>query len=298
MDLAFIGLGNMGHHMATNVLRAGHRLTVHDLRAEAAQDLIAAGAAWADSPRTAAAAAEAVLLSLPGPRDVEEVVAGPDGVLEALREGDAIIDLSTNAPSTVRSLADRAAKQGVGFLDAPVSGGTRGAREATLAVMVGGDPALFERFHDVFSAIGANVFHTGAVGTGNVAKLINNQLAFVSMMAMNEALAIGVKAGIDPVLLRRIVQASSGNSFAWDAGAAAVLKDRLPPRFTVTLACKDIGLAQQLAQENDVDTPMGRVAHDLLERYRAEGFAQEDILATIKAVEERSRAHVRGTWHD
>src|SRR4051794_39416105 len=124
MELAFIGLGNMGHHMATNTLRAGHRLTVHDLRADAARDLIAAGAAWADSPRRAAEAGEGVLLSLAGPSDVAQVVAGPDGVLAGLRAGDAIIDLSTNSPSTVRSLAELAAAKGIGFLDAPVSGGT------------------------------------------------------------------------------------------------------------------------------------------------------------------------------
>ena len=298
MELAFIGLGNMGHHMAANVLAAGHRLTVHDLRVEAANDLVAAGAVWADSPRAAAEAAEAVLLSLPGPRDVEAVVRGDDGVLAGLDGGDAIIDLSTNAPATVRALAELAADRGVGFLDAPVSGGTRGAREATLAVMVGGDRALFDRFHDVLSAIGANVFHTGDVGTGNVAKLINNQLAFVSMMAMNEALLIGVKAGIDPVLLRQIVQASSGQSFAWTNGAVAVLKDRLPPRFTTNLACKDIGLAQELAGQTGVDSPLGRLTRELLEGYRANGFADEDVLATIRAVEEQAGATVRGTWHD
>jgi 3-hydroxyisobutyrate dehydrogenase len=298
MELAFIGLGNMGHHMAANVLAAGHRLTVHDLRVDAGRELVAAGAVWADSPQAAAETAEAVLLSLPAPRDVEEVVTGADGVLAGLDAGDAIIDLSTNAPSTVRALAQLAAGRGVGFLDAPVSGGTRGAREGTLAVMVGGDHAVFERFHSVFTAIGANVFHTGDVGTGNVAKLINNQLAFVSMMAMNEALLIAVKAGIDPVLLREIVQASSGQSFAWTNGALAVLRDRLPPRFTTTLACKDIGLAQELAQQTGVEAPLGRLTRQLLEGYRAEGFADEDVLATIRAVERQAGATVRGTWHD
>lgn len=298
MELAFIGLGNMGHHMAANVLAAGHTLTVHDVRPEAAQELLAAGAVWADSPRAAAETAEAVLLSLPAPPDVEQVVSGPNGVLAGLRSGDAIIDLSTNSPSMVRSLAEQAAAKGVGFLDAPVSGGTRGAREATLAVMAGGDPEVFARFRPVLAAIGANVFHTGDVGTGNVAKLINNQLAFISMMAMNEALVIGAKAGIDLVMLREIVQASSGNTFAWSGGAIAVLKDRLPPRFTTTLACKDIGLAQQLAAETGVDSPLGRVTQQLLEGYRNAGFAQEDVLATIKAVEEQAGQQVRGAWHD
>lgn len=298
MQLAFIGLGNMGHHMAANVLKAGHQLTVHDLRQESAQELLAGGAVWADSAKAAAEAAELVLLSLPAPPDVEKVVTAPDGVLAGLKAGTAIIDLSTNAPSMVRSLCELAAKQGVGFLDAPVSGGTRGAREATLAVMAGGDADLYARCKPVLDAIGKNVFHTGDIGTGNVAKLINNQLAFVSMMAMNEALVIGAKAGIDLVMLRDIVQASSGNTFAWAGGAQAVLKDKLRPSFTTTLACKDIGLAQQLAAETGVDSPVGRVTAELLEGYKANGFAQEDVLATIKAVEEQAGHVVRGTWHD
>ncbi len=212
--------------------------------------------------------------------------------------GSTIVDLSTNSPSMVRKLAERAEAKGVGFLDAPVSGGTRGARDATLAVMVGGDADLYARFEPVLKAIGPNVFNTGPVGTGNVAKLINNQLAFINMMAMNEALLMGAKAGIDLVMLRDIVRSSSGDSFPWAGGAQAVLKDRLPPRFTTTLACKDIGLAQELADETGVDSVLGRQTQQLLIGYRDNGFAQEDILATIKAVEEQAGHQVRGLWHD
>jgi 3-hydroxyisobutyrate dehydrogenase-like beta-hydroxyacid dehydrogenase len=226
------------------------------------------------------------------------VVSGEDGILDAMTAGSTIVDLSTNSPSMVRKLAELAAAKGVGFLDAPVSGGTRGARDATLAVMVGGDAALFARFEPVLKAIGPNVFNTGPVGTGNVAKLINNQLAFINMMAMNEALVMGAKAGIDLVMLRDIVRASSGDSFPWAGGAQAVLKDRLPPRFTTTLACKDIGLAQELADETGVDSVLGRQTQQLLLGYRDNGFAHEDVLATIKAVEEQAGHQVRGLWHD
>jgi 3-hydroxyisobutyrate dehydrogenase len=298
MKLAFVGLGNMGAHMATNVLKGGHQLTVHDLRREAADALIDAGATWADSAKAACAGVEAVLLSLPAPPDVEEVVTADHGVLAGLSSGSTIIDLSTNAPSMVRSLSERAAQQGIGFLDAPVSGGTRGARDATLAVMVGGEAETFSRFEPVLRCIGPNVFHTGAIGTGNVAKLINNQLAFVSMMAMNEALVMGAKAGIDLVMLREIVQASSGNTFAWGGGALAVLRDRLPTRFSTTLASKDITLAQQLADETGVDSKLGRLTRDLILSYRDNGFADQDLLATVKAVEEQAGQQVRGTWHE
>jgi 3-hydroxyisobutyrate dehydrogenase len=298
MRLGFVGLGNMGHYMAANLQRAGHDLTVHDLRPETAAELVDNGAIWADSPRSVASRAEAVFLSLPAPPDVELVVSGEGGLLDGLAAGSTVIDLSTNSPAMVRNLAHRAEATGIGFLDAPVSGGTRGARDATLAVMVGGDADLFARFEPVLQTIGSNVFNTGPVGTGNVAKLINNQLAFINMMAMNEALVMGAKAGIDVVLLRDIVRASSGDSYAWGGGAQAVLKDRLPARFTTTLACKDIGLAQELANETGVDAALGRLTHQLLVGYRDNGFAQEDILATIKAVEEQAGHQVRGLWHD
>ena len=298
MKLAFVGLGNMGQYMAANLLKAGHEMTVTDLRPEVAAQLVEDGANWADSVRSACTGADAVFMSLPAPPDVELVVTGADGVLAGLSAGTTIIDLSTNSPSMVRNLGALAAAKGIGFLDAPVSGGTRGAREATLAVMVGGDAELYARFEPVLKAIGPNVFHTGDLGTGNVAKLINNQLAFINMMAMNEALMIGAKAGMDLVLLRDIVRASSGDSFAWIGGAIAVLKDKLPPRFTTTLACKDIGLAQELADETGVDASLGRLTYEMLQGYRDNGFAGEDILATIKAVEEKSGHVVRGTWHD
>ncbi len=298
MKLAFVGLGNMGRYMATNLAKAGHELTVNDLRREAADPVLEAGATWADSPMAAARGAEAVFLSLPGPKDVEEVVTAANGVLAGMSEGSTVIDLSTNSPSMVRKLCGVAAERKIGFLDSPVSGGTRGAREATLAVMVGGDAELYASYEPAHKAIGPNVFHTGEIGTGNVAKLINNQLAFVNILAMEEALLMGAKAGIDLVLLRQIVQASSGDSFAWKGGAIAVLKDRLPPRFTTTLACKDIGLAQDLARETEVPTPFGHLAQELLEGYKANGYAQEDVIATIRDAEEKANIVIRGTWHD
>lgn len=297
MRLGFVGTGNMGLPMATNLLRKGHELVVHDTRAEAAQPLVAEGAVWADSPRAVAeAGVEAVLLSLPTPPIVEAVVRGDRGVLAGCTAGMAIVDLSTNSPAVVRALCEEAGAKGVGFLDAPISGGVRGARDATLAVMVGGDAEVFERFRPAFEAIGTNVFHVGAIGNGNVAKLVNNQLAFIGMMGTIEALVLGAKAGIDPVVLRDIVKAGSGNSFAFDNGSRAILRDRLRPTFTITLAAKDIGLAQQLADEVGVDAPMGAEARRLIEAYRTGGFADEDVLATVKAIEEQAGHVVRGTW--
>lgn len=298
MKLGFVGVGNMGGPMAANIVAKGHEVLVHDVRREAAADLEAAGATWVSSPAEAAAGVEAVLLSLPTPPIVEAVVTGPSGVFEGAAPGTTIIDLSTNAPSVVRDLAEQAEARGLAFLDAPVSGGVRGARNASLAVMVGGDEARFEQFRPVFEAIGANVFHTGGVGTGNVAKLVNNMLAFIGMMGTIEALVLGAKAGIDPMVLRDIVRTSSGASMVWDSGTRAILRDRLAPTFTTTLASKDIGLATALADEFGVAVPMGRAAQELLFGYRDNGFADEDVLATVKAVEEAAGFQVRGSWRD
>jgi len=298
MKLGFVGVGNMGGPMAANIVAKGHELLVHDVRREAAADLEAAGATWVASPAEAAKGVEAVLLSLPTPPIVEQVVTGPSGVFEGAEAGTTVIDLSTNAPSVVRDLAQQAASRGLGFLDAPVSGGVRGARNGSLAVMVGGDPDRFEQFRPVFEAIGANVFHTGDVGTGNVAKLVNNMLAFIGMMGTTEAIVLGAKAGIDPMVLRDIVRTSSGASMVWDGGTRAILKDRLAPTFTTTLASKDIGLATALAEEFGVAVPMGQAAQERLFHYRDHGFADEDVLATVKAVEEAAGFQVRGTWRD
>ncbi|MDH4145255.1 MAG: NAD(P)-dependent oxidoreductase [Acidimicrobiia bacterium] len=296
MNVGFIGLGNMGNPMAANVLAKGNQLTVFDLRRESADNLVAEGAAWADGPAAAAAAGEVVMMSLPKPPDVEAVVAGPGGVFEGVAPGSVIVDLSTNSPEVVKKLAAMAAERGVGFLDAPVSGGVVGARKGTLAVMVGGDAAQYDRCKPLFDAIGANVFHVGDVGAGNVAKLVNNMLAFISMMGTTEALILGTKAGVDPVVLRDIVAAGSGNSFVWGGGTRAILRDRLRPTFTTTLASKDIGLATELASQLNVPVPMGTRAQELLVGYRDNGFADEDVLATVKALEEQAGFTVRGLW--
>lgn len=298
MKLGFIGVGNMGNPMANNLLKAGHTLQVHDVRPEAAANLLQDGAVWTESPEAAAYEAEAVYLSLPMPAHVEQVVLDADGVLAGMTKGKTIVDMSTNSPSVVQSLAEKCEARGVHFLDAPVSGGVRGARKGTLAIMVGGWREVYESCEATLKSMGSNVFHVGAVGTGNVAKLVNNMLAFVHMMGGAEALILGAKAGVDPNVLWKIVKASSGNSFVWESGTRAILRDRLAPTFTIDLACKDIGLAAQLADELDVPLTMAASAQALLKGYQAGGFAQEDVLASIKALEQRTGTTVRGTWDD
>jgi len=294
MRVGFVGTGNMGNPMAANLLKAGHRLTVCDVRREAAANLIDGGASWAASAAAVARASEVTLLSLPTPHDVEAVVTGADGVLAGATAGSTIVDLSTNSPTVVRRLAAEAKKREVAFLDAPVSGGVVGARRGTLAVMVGGDAETFEKHRALLGSIGDKLFHVGDVGAGNIAKLINNMLAFIGMIGTVEALVLAAKAGIDPVVLRDVVKGGSGASMVWDFGSRAILKDRLAPTFTTTLAAKDIGLLTELARELDVPAPMAEWVEEILVGYRDGGFATEDVFATVKSLEERAGVVVRG----
>jgi 2-hydroxymethylglutarate dehydrogenase len=298
MKFAFVGVGNMGNWMALNLMKAGHSLRVHDLRREAAKNLEEAGATWANGPKDAATGVDAAILSLPMPADVERVVLADDGILASMQSGGTIIDMSTNSPTVVRGLAAKTKAKGVTFLDAPVSGGVRGARNATLAIMVGGDKAAYEKYEPVLKAIGANVFHCGDVGAGNVVKLVNNMLAFIQMMGAAEAVVLGAKAGVDPNVLWQAVKASSGASFTWEFGTRAILRDRLAPTFTVDLASKDIGLATALAKEFGVPLKMGTAAEELIRHYQGSGYAKEDVLATVKELENQAGTVVRGTWKE
>ena len=296
MRVGFIGTGAMGNPMAANLLRAGHSLTVHDVRVQGAQNLLELGATWADTPAAVAAASDVTFLSLPNPSDVDDVVRRADGVLAGARSGSAIVDLSTNSPEVVRALAATAAAQGVQLLDAPVSGGVAGARKATLAVMVGGDRDAFDRLSPLLDAIGARVFYVGDVGAGTVAKLVNNMLFFNGLLGTVEAMVVAAKAGVDLMVLRDIVQAGSGASFVWEHATRTILKDRLAPSFTVALAAKDASLAAGMADALDAPSTVSTLIAERLAGYRDAGMAAEDLLAIVKVLEDEAGIVVRGRW--
>ena len=179
MKVGFIGVGNMGNPMAANLQKAGHALQVHDIKREAAQNLLDAGATWVNSPKEAATGVDYVFLSLPMPADVERVVLSENGVLTAMKSGGIIVDMSTNSPTVVRSLAEKTKAKGVTFIDAPVSGGVRGARNATLAIMAGGDKAAYDKCEPLLKAVGANVFYsaTSAQATWSNSSIICSPLS-------------------------------------------------------------------------------------------------------------------------
>ncbi|PPQ31038.1 NAD(P)-dependent oxidoreductase [Rhodopila globiformis] len=256
MKIGFIGLGMMGAGMASNLQKAGHDLVVHDLTRQAASKHLAAGAAWADSPRAVAETCDLVFTSLPTPPDVQKVGLGEDGLVAGFRRGAAWFDLSTNAVDVVRSLHAALADKGVDFLDAPVSGGPHGAASGRLAIWVGGDRAVFDRYQPVLAAMGDQAAYIGPIGAGTIAKLVHNASSAAVNVVLAEVFTMGIKAGVEPLALFEAVrQGASGRSRMFDRLADHFLTGRYEPAdFALRLLHKDVSLACQLARE--VQVPM------------------------------------------
>lgn len=253
MKIGFIGLGMMGSGMASNLQKAGHDLVVHDLTRQAASKHLNAGATWADSPRALAEACSVVFTSLPTPADVENV---GTGLIEGFVPGSAWFDLSTNAVDVVRSLHARFAAKGIDFLDAPVSGGPKGANSGRLAIWVGGEKAVFDLHHDVLGAMGDRAVYIGPIGAGSIAKLVHNASSAAVNVVLSEVFTMGIKAGVEPLTLFEAVrQGASGRNRMFDRLADHFLTGSYDPAdFALRLLHKDVSLACQLARE--VQVPM------------------------------------------
>jgi 3-hydroxyisobutyrate dehydrogenase-like beta-hydroxyacid dehydrogenase len=256
MKIGFIGLGMMGSGMASNLQKAGHDLIVHDLTRQAASKHLNAGATWADSPRAVAEAADIVFTSLPTPADVQRVGTGDNGLIEGFRNGAAWFDLSTNAVDVVRSLHATFAEKGIDFLDAPVSGGPKGANSGRLAIWVGGDKAIFDKYHAALSAMGDQAVYIGPIGAGSIAKLVHNASSAAVNVVLSEVFTMGIKAGVEPLALFEAVrQGASGRNRMFDRLADHFLTGSYDPAdFALRLLHKDVSLACQLGR--DVQVPM------------------------------------------
>ena len=297
MKVGFIGLGIMGASMASNVQKGGHELIVHDIRPEAAKLHLEAGAVWAGSPRQVAETSEVVLTSLPGPPEVEAVALGDDGLLAGLSAGKAYFDLSTNSPTVVRRLHATFAGRSIPLLDAPVSGGPRGARTRKLAIWVGGDEAVFQRFKPVLDAMGDQVRRVGTIGAGSIAKLVHNMTTYCVQTALAEVFTLGVKAGVEPIELWEAVRyGATGRQRTFDRLADGFLRGKYdPPNFALRLAHKDVTLAVALAREHKV--PM-RIANMVLEEMTEalnRGWSNRDSRSPMLLQEERAGVQVRAT---
>ncbi len=293
MRLGFIGVGNIGTPMCRHLIEAGHEVLVYDVHASNLARMVSLGAEAAASPRAVAQACNVVFSSLPGPREIEQVALGADGIIAAARHGLIYVDLSTNAPSVAQRICATLAAQGVTMLDAPVSGGVVGAERGTLAIMVGGDAQAFATCKPLLQHIGAQVFHVGAIGSGCVVKLVNNMLAFVNATAAYEGMLLGVKAGVDPQMIYDIVQASSGASWAMQAFPDKIFAGDFTPGFMIDLAHKDLRLALELGDELSVPLMMGSVCINFLREARANGQGGDDLCGLMRLMEEHLNMAVR-----
>jgi 3-hydroxyisobutyrate dehydrogenase-like beta-hydroxyacid dehydrogenase len=295
MKIGFIGLGMMGSGMAANLQKAGHDLIVHDLHRAAAEPYVAKGAQWAETPRAVAEAAEVVFTSLPGPPEVEEVALGDNGLLSGTSRGKAYFDLSTNAPTVVRRIHAAFAERDATMLDAPVSGGPRGAASGRLALWVGGDEQIFNRYKAVLDAMGDKARYVGPIGAGSIAKLVHNGAGYCIQTALAEMFSVGVKAGVEPLALWEAVRDGAlGRRRTFDGLVDQFLPGRYEPAaFALRLAHKDVSLATQLGRDFGVPMRVANLALAELTEALNRGWGARDSRSPMLLQLERAGIEIK-----
>jgi 2-hydroxy-3-oxopropionate reductase len=286
--VGFVGLGIMGACMAGNLLEAGHELVVHNRTRTKAERLAQRGARAADSPREVAEGSDVIITMLPGPPQVEEVVAGDGGLLEGAREGSLIIDMSTSSPILAQELARAARNKAVGMLDAPVSGGDVGARDGTLSIMVGGEENDFERARPLFRVMGETVVHVGGVGAGQVVKACNQIVVALVIEAIAEALVLGSKAGVDPDRVVEVLSGGLASNKVLEVKGEKFLSHEFAPGGKVEYHRKDLGIALEAGKEYEVTLPVAAFVDQMFGVLEAKGRGDWDHSALLTLLEERS----------
>ncbi|MEZ7828477.1 MAG: 3-hydroxyisobutyrate dehydrogenase [Brachymonas denitrificans] len=295
MNIAFIGIGNMGGPMAINLQKAGHTVKAFDLSQAACDTVKAEGVTVAASANDAARDAEVVVSMLPASAHVEALYLGKDGqpgLLDVLPAGALIIDSSTIAAASAQKVGAAAAAKGFAFIDAPVSGGTAGAAAGTLTFMVGGDDAALGRARPLLEKMGANIFHAGSVGAGQTAKICNNMLLGILMIGTSEAMALGLANGLDPKALAEIMRRSSGGNWALEKyNPVPGVMETTPASkgyaggFGTDLMLKDLGLAQENAMHVRASTPLGAMARSLYAAHSLSGKGGLDFSSIIQMLQ-------------
>lgn len=291
--LGFVGLGIMGKPMARNLLRAGYQLTVHSRSRPPVDELESAGAADGTSPRGVAERSDIIITMLPDSPDVQQVVLGRDGVLEGIRPGAALVDMSTISPLVTQEIAKAVAAKRAEMLDAPVSGGEKGAIEATLSIMVGGPAAIFARVRPVFDALGKNIVHIGGHGAGQVAKACNQIVVALTIQAVSEALALAAKAGVDPAKVRQALLGGFAQSRILDAHGQRMLERNFKPGFRVRLHQKDLGIALATGKSLGVPLAATAVVQEAFTALRGLDRSDWDHSSLVTLIEELAKVEVK-----
>ncbi|MBE3673904.1 3-hydroxyisobutyrate dehydrogenase [Pseudoalteromonas distincta] len=292
LNIGFIGLGNMGGPMAANLIKAGHTVSVFDLNQSVVNELASKGAKAAVDAKQCATNADVLISMLPAGKHVKSLYLGNNddsGLINVLSNNTLVIDCSTIDAESARIVGSALGKQGISFVDAPVSGGVAGATAGTLTFIVGGEKPAFDKAHTVLSDMGKNIFHAGDIGAGQVAKICNNMLLSILMAGTSEALQMGINNGLDPKVLSNIMTASSGRNWTLELyNPCPGVMDTAPasndykPGFMVDLMAKDLGLAMEAAQQSNSSTPMGSMAKNLYTMLQHQGAGSDDFSAIFK----------------
>ncbi len=284
--IGFIGTGVMGRSMAGHLLKAGYALNIYNRTKSRADSLVVDGAVWHDSPREVAANSDITITIVGFPADVEAVYLGEDGILANAKAGSAVVDMTTSSPNLAVRIYEKAAEKGIGSLDAPVSGGDIGAREARLSIMVGGDEAVFERVEPLFNIMGKNIGLLGPAGAGQHTKM-SNQIAIANgMMGICEAMAYAEKASLDPMAVIACIENGAAGSWSLSNLAPRFLKGDFAPGFYVKHFIKDMGIALDSAREMDLDLPGLTLAHKLYQVLASQGGEDFGTQALYKLYKE------------
>ena len=288
MKVAFIGLGTMGVGMSLNILKAGHDVTVHNRTRQKEEAVAKEGARRAESPKEAAEGAEIIVTMVSDTPDVEQVVLGANGIIHGAPQGAIVIDMSTISPAATRQMAEELSKKGIKMLDAPVSGGPEGAQNGTLAIMVGGDAADFEKVLPILEIMGKTVTHVGPIGAGQITKAINQIIISGTYLTVAEGLTLGMKAGLD---MQKVIQAISGgaaSSWVLHNRGINVVNNNYPLGFRVKLHHKDLGIALETARELEVTLPATALVEQIENGLIARGYGDDDVSAIGRTIREQS----------
>jgi len=291
--IGFIGLGIMGKPMARNLIKAGFPLVVHNRSRSKADELVKEGAEAAVSPKDVASAVDIVITMLPNSPDVELVALGPGGIKEGAKKGQLFIDMSTINPIVSQKIAKELAANGVAMIDAPVSGGEKGAIDAALSIMAGGEPEDFERAQPVFNALGKTITHMGPLGAGGFTKLANQIIVAINLSAIGEALVFGAKAGVDPQKMIRALSGGLAGSKCLDQKSEKILTGDFAPGFKIDLHSKDLNLISDAARSVGAPIPIAALVEQMFAALRVRGRGGLDHSGVITFFEDLAGVRVR-----
>ena len=284
--VGFIGLGIMGRPMAGHLVSAGYEVTVWNRTRSKATDLVKTGARWAESPKDVASRSDVTITMVADTPDVLEVILGPHGIIEGIRPGAVVVDMSTISPAATREIARRLAEKGAEMLDAPVSGGEKGAIEGTLSIMVGGAPEVFERILPIFQRMGRNVVHLGDHGAGQVTKACNQLVLSLTILGVAEALTLARKAGVDPAKVRAALLGGFANSRVLEVHGQRMLDGKFEPGFRTRLYHKDLGIVMDTGRAVGMPLLGAGLAAQLFQVAMAQGFGEMDYSVLARVIAE------------